>query len=94
MDKEDNEKFLFNLVHMGIFEIAKNRLRTKIIENLLIEKGIFTSNELEEKWNSRLKEDLPILFKKIEKNLGFENIRLAFTENGYIEIVGLPKDKE
>jgi len=92
MSKKEENNFLFRLVHLTVLELAKNELKIKTIENLLKYKNVIDPNELEEKWNNIFESDLKMIFEKIEKNLGFENIKLVFKKNGYIHISGLQEE--
>ena len=92
-DKEiggKNDIFIFKLTHMTVLEIAKNKLKIKMLENLLKEKSIIDSEELEKSWSAILESDLKRVFEEIETNIGLENVKLIKKDNDYI-ISGLEK---
>jgi len=87
-EKEDNA--LFKLIHMMVLEIAKNKLKIKLLQGFLKEKNLISQEELEKSWSAIIESDLKEVFEEIEKNIGFENVKLKKEDEDYI-ISGLDK---
>jgi acid phosphatase family membrane protein YuiD len=86
--EEDAGVNLFRGYHMPIFAIAVCRHRIRLLENILINRGISTREEIDKLYRDSFREALPIEFAKLESDAGHGKVKLILHENGEVEIKG------